>query len=115
VRRFWAPYADTVIPQYLLDIGGGDLDVFRHRSGELAAFPRCNMPSRAMGILWNGNVPLCGKSYLQTGLPEGLVVGNIHNASLKELWSHPIYVQYRDGHRRRDPTKMPICKGCSAG
>jgi MoaA/NifB/PqqE/SkfB family radical SAM enzyme len=114
IRRFWREYADTVMPQYIVNKSGVDADVFRHHQRQFDVYPRCTLPSTTMDILWNGTVPLCNMSSQQTGRPEGLRVGNINETPLEDLWRDPIFVQYREGHRRRDPGKTPICKGCYA-
>jgi pyruvate-formate lyase-activating enzyme len=117
ILKFWKPYCDTVIPQYLHDEGmnGNGLSeaLFVHSSPE--SYPRCTLPLKAMGVMWNGNVPLCDFSEKQTGKPNGLLLGNICDDTLRSLWNHAIIKQYRQGHRDRDVRKMPICRGCVGG
>jgi len=115
ILAFWSRYADVAMPQYLHDYThGNDSDVFTHYQKE-GLVPRCSIPTKHMIMHWNGRVPLCEMSQQQTGIPEGLIVGDIHNMSLKEIWNAPLFVQYRQGHRMRDNALTPICRGCIGG
>ena len=115
--EFWRPFGDTVIPQYLHDEGRArevPADaLFVHSSPD--RYPRCTLPLKAMDVMWNGKVPLCDFSEKQTGNPEGLLLGNITDDTLQSLWNHKIMRQYRQGHRGRDVSKIPICQGCVGG
>jgi len=117
ILEFWRPFGDTVIPQYLQDEGlAGEVpthDLFLHSLPE--RYPRCTLPLKAMGVMWNGKVPLCDFSEKQTGNPEGLLLGNINDDTLQSLWNHKIMRQYRQGHRSRAVSKIPICQGCVGG
>jgi len=115
ILAFWSTHADTAMPQYLHDYThGNDADVFPHRQQE-GAIPRCSLPTKAMIVHWNGKVPLCELSQQQTGIPEGLIAGDIHWQSLKEIWGSPLFAQYRRGHRTRAAELTPICRGCFGG
>lgn len=111
ILAFWRQYADSVMPQYLLNSSGVQSDVFGHFHG-VGLIPRCTYPSRSIMVHWDGKVPLCEASRQQTGNPDGLVVGNIHESSLFEIWRSPVFQQYRNGHRTRNANLTPICKGC---
>ena len=111
ILAFWQKYCDVVSKQYVIDMDTGENDVF-HPDIEEAAFPRCSFPFKELKILWNGIVPLCKYSHIQTGDEIGLQLGNIVSADLHELWNHSIMRSYRQGHRKRSPELMPICKGC---
>jgi pyruvate-formate lyase-activating enzyme len=114
ILEFWRPFGDTVIPQYLHDEGrAGEVftdSLFVHSFPQ--RYPLCTSPLKAMGVMWNGKVPLCDFSEKQTGIPEGLLLGNIADDTLQILWNHKIMKQYRQGHRDRDVSKIPICQGC---
>ncbi len=112
VLQFWEPYGDSVIPQYLHDgrsVKSGDL--FVHALP--GRYPRCALPLKTFGVLWNGDVPLCDFSATQTGTPDGLRLGNVKEDTLQDLWNHATMKQYREGHRYRDVGKIPICQGCA--
>jgi MoaA/NifB/PqqE/SkfB family radical SAM enzyme len=117
ILKFWQPFADTVIPQYLHDEGRtGEVlpdTLFVHSTP--GRYPRCTLPLKAMGVMWNGNVPLCDFSEKQTHTPEGLLLGNIAQDTLQSLWNHKIMNEYRQGHRDRDVARIPICRGCVGG
>jgi MoaA/NifB/PqqE/SkfB family radical SAM enzyme len=110
----WRDFGDTVVPQFLHDEGLAGRtntdDLFRH--SEPQHYPRCTLPLKALDVCWNGDVPLCDFADKQTGKPGGLLLGNVARNTLQELWNHGIIRQYRQGHRERDPDKMPICRGC---
>jgi MoaA/NifB/PqqE/SkfB family radical SAM enzyme len=104
-----------VIPQYLHDYTkGAYADVFTHQQSG-GQIPRCSIPSKAMIVHWNGTVPLCELSQRQTGMPYGLIVGDVHTSTLREIWNSPVFRQYREGHRKRDGSLTPICRGCVGG
>jgi MoaA/NifB/PqqE/SkfB family radical SAM enzyme len=111
IMRFWRAYADTVMSQYIIDVGGNDDDVYApvHATGD---YPRCTLPFKVLDVHWNGNVPLCSYSGKQTGQPEGLLLGNIRTRPLEDLWNDAVMSQYRRAHRTRDESLMPVCNGC---
>lgn len=107
---FWSRYGDAVSTQRLQDYFGQDGDVFAR--GEVEAYPPCTLPFRSLGVSWDGDVPLCRTSAFQTGSPQGLRVGNIHETTLAEIWRSSLLREYREGHRRRDAALMPVCHNC---
>lgn len=111
--NFWKQYADTVMPQYLNKINGtsyeNDLFIPEKKSSE--SYPKCSLPFYHCEIKWNGNVLMCYYSAFQIGQP-GLILGNIKDLSIFDLWNHAILKQYRKAHRTRNNGLMPICKGC---
>jgi hypothetical protein len=46
------------------------------------------------------------------GEPEGLVLGNVGEDTLAGMWNGPVMRQYRQGHRDRNESLIPICRGC---
>jgi MoaA/NifB/PqqE/SkfB family radical SAM enzyme len=115
ILRFWRPYADVVIPQYVTGhrTRGADPDSFPHHH-EAGLIPRCNLPSKVMIVHWNGKVPICEYSQRQTGIPDGVVVGDVRQTSLREIWNSQTFNDYRRGHRERRSELTPICRGCLA-
>jgi MoaA/NifB/PqqE/SkfB family radical SAM enzyme len=111
---FWRDYADTVMPQYVVERKRlpNAKDVYRPTQFEDESYPRCSLPFKDLTIHWNGDVPLCYHSAQQIGEP-GLLLGNVQTHSLAEMWNADIMRQYREGHCARDASKMPMCKGCS--
>ena len=71
-----------------------------------------NLLWQVFDVNWNGNVTLCTYSRRQTGNPNGLLIGNINNNSLCEIWNGQTIKQYREGHRYRKEELIPICQGC---
>jgi len=112
ILSFWRRHADTAMPQYVLDYAKGNLrDVFPHHQ-LTGLVPRCTYPSRVLVVHWNGKIPICEVSQRQTGIPDGFVVGNLRENTLREIWHASVFRQYREGHKTRNASLTPICKGC---
>lgn len=107
IVRFWRPYADVVSRQYILDFGVGE-----PRSFVPDLRGRCTLPFKKLDVHWNGVVNLCSYSWIQVGEPDGLVLGNIDETTVSEMWNGSIMRQYREGHRRRIEAMIPVCRGC---
>jgi MoaA/NifB/PqqE/SkfB family radical SAM enzyme len=107
---FWSRYGDAVSTQRLQDYFDQDGDIFVR--GESEPYPPCVLPFRAMGVTWDGDVPLCRTSAFQTGKSHGLRMGNIHQSTLAEIWHSAAFRGYREAHVRRDPSGMPVCHRC---
>lgn len=107
---FWSRYGDAVSTQRLQDYFSQDGDVFAR--GAVESYPPCMLPFRSLGVSWDGDVPLCRTSAFQSGSPQGVRVGNIHETTLAEIWRGALLREYREGHRRGDPTLMPVCHNC---
>lgn len=108
--RFWSRHGDVVSTQMLQNYFEQPGDAYPRAHVE--GFPSCVMPFRMLDVSWNGDVPLCRGSAHQTRSSDGILLGNIHNTSLAEMWHGPLIAQYREGHRRRAGELMPICRGC---
>ena len=112
ILRFWQPYCDIVSRQYILNVSAPEKDVYHAQSALYNEFPRCSFPFKELKIFWNGNIPLCKYSHLQTGDSTGIILGNININGLAEVWNHKVMKEYRVGHRKRQEELMPICRGC---
>jgi MoaA/NifB/PqqE/SkfB family radical SAM enzyme len=113
---FWRRHADTVFVQYVAYRGAiGDPDDVFHSPMQLAStYPRCTLTLKDIGVEWNGSVPVCSGSVSQLGAP-GMLLGNIRERSLAEMWNGARMRQYREAHRRRAEENMPMCRGCGQG
>lgn len=112
---FWRPRADLLMKQFVVqrtERGEGH-DAYEPVQRAAGRYPRCTLPFKELDVLWTGEVPLCHFSAAQVGEP-GLLLGNIHQMSIADLWRGPILQQYRDAHRSRDASLMPVCHGCAA-
>jgi len=113
LTAYWRAYADTVMPQYIFKRKDVDYseDIYLPIHQETQEYPKCTVPFKMLDINWNGDIPLCSESARQIG-PPGLILGNINECTLKEIWYSQIMRQYRNGHRNRKLYQIPICKGC---
>ena len=68
----------------------------------------CISPFSTLEILYDGTVPLCGCDYKPT-----VVLGNVKNNSLKEIWNNEKFKQMRDLHSSGNRNKISICVGCN--
>ena len=67
----------------------------------------CAMLWQSTHILYNGDVSACCRDY-----NGELIVGNIFNQSITEIWNGDIYNKYRNMHLRKDVAKIPSCRDC---
>jgi Iron-sulfur cluster-binding domain len=116
LERFWRPYADSVMKQYVIRRKEIDRDTDAYLNVQRASneYPRCTLQFKDLCVMWDGNVPLCQYSAMQTGAEPGLLLGNLNTTTILHLWNAPLMKQYREAHRTRQTGKMPICTGCVA-
>jgi MoaA/NifB/PqqE/SkfB family radical SAM enzyme len=114
LRRYWEQYADSVSVQHLFDRTGNATNLFTILPNVEASFRQCEYPFKGMGICWNGDLPLCGAIEERLKVSDGgLLLGNINNDSLLEIWHGPLLRQYRKAHRACQPSGAPLCVGCN--
>ncbi len=78
----------------------------RHRYNPGQA-PRCAQPWKRVMVRHNGDViPCCDASGL------GLVIGNVHDRSLKEIWRGQTADHLRQMHKEGRYADHPICRQC---
>jgi len=58
-------------------------------------------------ILWNGDVTVCCVDH-----NAQLVMGNVRDDSLIDIWSNKKYDNLRETHRRGEYFKVPLCEQC---
>lgn len=112
---FWSAYGDCVMPQYVVQrpqLSSID-DVYQpsHRLDD--SVPRCPLIFKDLGVEWNGTVPLCYMSATQSD-SDGIILGNIRDHDLKDLWHHSVLRHYRRAHRLRQVETVPVCRGCTS-
>ena len=108
--EFWKARGDIVSRQYIVDFLENSDDGF---TADYEPKARCTLPAKVLDVHWNGNVPLCSYSETQTGKPDGLVIGNINENTLSDIWQGELIRQYRMGHRQKNPELTLICAGCT--
>jgi radical SAM protein with 4Fe4S-binding SPASM domain len=81
--------------------------------GQIAAelpWTNCYRPSTLMYITANGNVLPCCISPFSTADYASIILGNIFEDSLTEIWSGSRYRNFRKQHQTHTPPKC--CRGC---
>ena len=68
----------------------------------------CRLLWRTMSIDFNGNVSACCLDFDQQ-----LLTGNIMEEKLSAIWTNDIYRRYRELHREKRFSKMPLCGACN--
>ena len=105
-RRFWSDYADTVMPQYIVErdpgrtVGG---DAFQPATAA-EGFARCAAALKAIIVGWNGEIQFCK--------PVG-IVGNVNRQSLETTWQNGKCGRYRLAQSTGDALTGPLCVGCT--
>jgi MoaA/NifB/PqqE/SkfB family radical SAM enzyme len=95
-RVTWLEIADTVKFNYLFPLTPAP--VIEER-------PMCRDIMREFYIRWDGRVPLCGY--------QSAWLGDLHTASIRELWHDAKLQELRQVHRKRDLSAAPVCRSCS--
>jgi len=72
--------------------------------------PVCYEPFRQLSVNWNGDVTACCGDY--DGL---LVIGNIHDNSLMELWNNDVIVGIRNVFSKGYYNYFTLCSKCDFG
>lgn len=111
IKTFWAPYADEVSVQYIVNINGKTVDAFNVEAAR-GRYPKCSLPFKQLEVHWNGNVPLCTYSEHQEDNVGDYLLGNVLQHSLKELWQSSLISHYRKAQKQRYFDAMPLCNGC---
>ena len=81
--------------------------------GDTAGHPswkQCFRPRTLMYITANGNVLPCCISPFATSDYSAIILGNVFESSLKEIWQGPKYRNFRKAHQTDSPPKC--CRGC---
>lgn len=114
LRHYWGQHADSVSVQHLFDRTGTGTNLFTIMPKVEGSFRQCEYPFKAMGICWNGDVPLCPAIEERLKVSDGgMLLGNVNEESLLEIWHGPSLRRYREGHRTCDPSAAPLCVGCN--
>lgn len=85
---------------------GGNIDI--EAGSFYDGMTKCLMVNRKIFILFNGNVVLCCSDF-----NEEVVLGNIMEQGLLEIWNNPKYAEYRELHAEGKGKKLPLCEKCN--
>lgn len=110
---FYKKYSDTIMPEFIVgleDYKYAD-DVFITPQPHYNTYPKCTLPFRNFQVRLDGSLSLCQVAGSRLN-DRKIIVGNILDSSLIELWQCDTMKQYRNALRFKQYTNMPACKGC---
>ncbi len=76
------------------------------------SWKQCFRPNTLMYITANGNVLPCCISPFATSDYSSIILGNVFESSLEEIWRGPKYRDFRKTHQTDSPPQC--CRGCGA-
>ncbi len=108
--RYWK--SRGVGAQYtVLENRGGNTKQFNALlSGKKRLFRDCTRLFKAACITFDGDMVLCCTDYYRA-----MVLGNIRNSSIREVWNSPRAVGIRRDFLRGDLRNNPLCARCTVG
>jgi len=91
-----------------LENRGGNTSAFRQLlPGKAVHFNRCTRLFKQAYILHNGDMVLCCTDYFKK-----MVLGNVSESSIYEVWNSPHAVKIRQDFIRGDFSNNPLCASC---
>lgn len=91
-----------------LENRGGNIKIFsRLNPGKSLHFKHCTRLFKQAYILFNGDMVLCCTDYYKT-----MVLGNVAESSIYEVWNSPRAVKIRKDFIRGDFSENPLCAKC---
>lgn len=75
-----------------------------------SSWKKCFRPNTLMYITANGNVLPCCISPFSTSDYSSIILGNVFETGLEEIWLGPKYQEFRKTHQTDTPPKC--CRGC---
>jgi len=69
---------------------------------------KCEFVFHKMYFNWKGQSVLCCSDFYST-----IIMGDIHNSSVKEIWNSQKYFLYRAAHELERGYTMPLCNTCN--
>lgn len=107
-EAFLARWGSTGLPTVhaiVKDLDGADPDLGRPTSRPLVYL--CSYPWRSVVVLWDGRVVPCCRDD-----DARLVLGDLREESLAQIWRGPRAVELRRRHRESDVPEGHLCHGC---
>ena len=86
------------------------LESVRADSGDPYSWKKCLRPKTLMYITANGNVLPCCISPFSTSDYSSIILGNVFETDLHEIWLGSRYQKFRKTHQTDTPPKC--CRGC---
>lgn len=109
--QVYGPLVDYIEFSYLGNQGNHMADILLRSSTVAVNGGRrpCSLLWRSMVVSWNGDVTVCC-----VDLENEMVVGNIANQPLREIWRGEVYRRYRRLHLEGRQADLKLCGGCSS-
>ena len=110
LQKFWLQFGDSMTKNRIIGYCCGDTDSYpvpRDRD-----CPACAFPFVAAEVRWNGDVPICSLSSFQTRTPNGVILGNVADASVMQIWHGPMANNFRQSLRQGAIADVELCRGC---
>lgn len=111
--KYWKKYSDSVLLQKVIQKKNMEMvkDAYIPKNYGSNKVPICTHIFKYLHVFHNGDVPICGPSERQTN-PKEVLLGNINNDKLIDLWNSTKMKQQRNAHRFRKLYLLNVCKGC---
>ncbi|MDJ0785160.1 MAG: SPASM domain-containing protein [Myxococcota bacterium] len=108
----WSQYVDQAFVRPIYNLGREveGLTPLFEATPSAERYP-CITPWYSTAIRSNGDVLPCYMFHWYEEAKD-LVVGNINDATLEEIWASDRFAEFRDAHRRLDFEKYPVCSTC---
>jgi radical SAM protein with 4Fe4S-binding SPASM domain len=90
-----------------MDNRGAQLDMKKLRGETMQANISCRRPFHTMVLTWEGRAVICCVDYRRE-----IVLGNVHEQSLYEIWNGPWATQLRKEYLDRNLRNLKICATC---
>ncbi|WP_321777274.1 radical SAM protein [Sulfurimonas sp.] len=109
VEKFWLPYVDNFQKRKYLTWGINDASESADDTPYLPPEERipCPFLFERLNIDSRGQIMMCGYD-----IAANTNMGNINNASIKNIWHGDKFTNYRDKHLQKKGDEIALCKNC---
>lgn len=110
----WSSYVDKAFVRHVYTAGRTieGMTPTRHKSLPEPRYP-CVQPWYSTGIDANGDVHVC-RMFQWYKDSKDVILGNIKDRSLRELWQTPLFKEFRAKHLAMDLDGYSVCTGCDS-
>jgi radical SAM protein with 4Fe4S-binding SPASM domain len=105
-EKYWGNIVDHALPPR-------PISRLFSRHGDMSQIaPRheiCTQAWERMTVFWNGDVTICNQD-----IQGEFVFGNLQSQSIRELWNHKTFRQFKTQHKDNKFVDLPLCNKCDA-